>query len=387
MQTFLATTMTDTLLQTMSAFCDASVEPTLWPDALAQLAQATGADAAFIADHGSAHAAGQIVHTWGIEARYRPTYPEVAEGLSEWLRREGAGAQDSALWDGDDVHVDGVPLPRSAFTREWLQAQGLHDVLIGVLDLPSGAMEVVVLARSRRRGHFRADGKSHFAALLPHLHRRRAVATQARSSNRVQSAAATALEGIALGVALIRSDGSVVFANAAANAVINNGDILSLSTGALSLGQPGRRGRFRELLTRLAAMVKDGEQPAVQAISVPRPSRQRPVSVLVWALADAADAGLDEPVAVVFIDDPETPGEIDPARLCDLYGLSRAEARVAALLGQGHRLDEAAQILGVAYETVRKHLKQIFSKTGTDRQAELVRMLVGGPASVSRPPA
>jgi DNA-binding CsgD family transcriptional regulator len=70
-------------------------------------------------------------------------------------------------------------------------------------------------------------------------------------------------------------------------------------------------------------------------------------------------------------------------RLCALYGLSRAEARVAALLAQGHRLDETAQILGVAYETVRKHLKQIFSKTGTDRQAELVRMLVGGPAAVS----
>ena len=134
-------------------------------------------------------------------------------------------------------------------------------------------------------------------------------------------------------------------------------------------------------------MVRDGEQVVPRALAVPRPSRQRPVSLLVWPMPDAGETGPDEPIAIVFIGDPENPGEIDAMRLCDLYGLSRAEARVAALLAQGNRLDETAQILGVAYETVRKHLKQIFSKTGTDRQAELVRMLVGGPAAVTNPPS
>ena len=42
-----------------------------------------------------------------------------------------------------------------------------------------------------------------------------------------------------------------------------------------------------------------------------------------------------------------------------------------------------AETLDIAYETVRKHLKQIFGKTGTFRQAELVRMLVTGPAGLS----
>jgi DNA-binding CsgD family transcriptional regulator len=243
-----------------------------------------------------------------------------------------------------------------------------------------------LLGRSRRRGKFPAEAAARLGDLLPHLHRRLAAGEAAQLAKTVQGAAATALRGVPLGVALIRADGGVLFANAAANAVINNGDILSLSNGALALGQPGRRGRFRELLTRIAAMVKDGEQVSARAIAVPRPSRQRPVSLLIWPLPEATEVGPEEPVAIVFIGDPEHRGEIDPMRLCDLYGLSRAEARVAALLAQGHRLDETAQILGVAYETVRKHLKQIFSKTGTDRQAELVRMLVGGPAAVVNMP-
>ncbi|MGA9287836.1 MAG: helix-turn-helix transcriptional regulator [Anaerobacillus sp.] len=386
MQTFFsATEMTDTLLRTISAFCDASADPALWPDALAQLAEATDADAAFIAEHGSGGEPGRIVHASGIDEKQHLNYPALAQTLSAWLQIDDVAAAKQALWEGEEIDVDGTPLSRSAFTLDWLQAQSLYHVLLAVSLSPTGSIELIVVARSRRHGRFRADAKSRFTALLPHLQHRLAAGDSKRAATGLHGAALIALEGIALGVALIRGDGGVLFANAAANAVINNGDILSLSHGALALGQPGRRGRFRELLTRLAAMVRDGEQSAAQAISVPRPARQRPVGLLVWSLPHAAEAGPDEPVAIVFIGDPEHPGEIDAGRLCDLYGLSRAEARVAALLAQGHRLDETAQILGVAYETVRKHLKQIFSKTGTDRQAELVRMLVGGPAAVSSP--
>lgn len=378
----MATTMTNPLLQTISAFYDATVDPSRWPEALARLAEALDADATFTAVHRPG-ARGRITHAWGIDTKLLSTYPDTARTLSDWLERDDVVASTPRVWDGDEIEAGDAQFAHSAFVTDWLQAsQGFHHVLIGVVVDP-GSTWLVIAARHRRRGRFPADAKGRLGELLPHLQRRLISTDLMRSTKSVQSAAVTALRGVALGVAFIRADGGVLFANAAANAVINNGDILSLSNGALALGQPGRRGRFRELLTRLAAMVRDGEQQAVRAIAVPRPSRQRPVSLLVWPLPDAAEAGPDEPVAIVFIGDPEQPGEIDAMRLCALYGLSRAEARVAALLAQGHRLDETAQILGVAYETVRKHLKQIFSKTGTDRQAELVRMLVGGPAAVS----
>lgn len=378
--------MTNILLQTMSAFCDASVNPALWPDALAALAEATDADTVLTAEHSVGGDAGRVTHAWGVDTKLLVTYPDAAAPLSQWLQDADAAGAAPRVWDGEDIVIDGRPLGRSTFAADWLQAQNLHHVLVGVAGHPDGRVDLVLLGRTRRHGRFSSEAVERLGDLLPHLHRRLAAGEAAELARTVQGAAATALRGVALGVALIRADGGVLFANGAANAVINNGDILSLSSGALSLGQPGRRGRFRELLTRIAAMVKDGEQVSPRAIAVPRPSRQRPVSLLIWPLPEATEVGADEPVAIVFIGDPEHRGEIDPMRLCDLYGLSRAEARVAALLAQGHRLDETAQILGVAYETVRKHLKQIFSKTGTDRQAELVRMLVGGPAAVVNVP-
>mgnify|MGYP000850464130 CR=1 FL=1 len=378
--------MTDTVLETLSAFCDASNDSNLWPHALSRLAQAMEADATFIAEYGPDGSAGRITHGFGIDAKHRTSFPAVAGILADWLRRDDVAAAEPAVWDGEEVEAGGQPLARSAFAQDWLQSLSLQHALIGVLPSPLRSTQIVVVARGRRRGRFPAPTKAVFATLLPHLQRRLEASDGMRSAQSVQTAAVAALQGVALGIAFIRGDGGVLFANAAANEVINNGDILSLSSGALALGQPGRRGRFRELLTRLAAMIREGGQSTAHAISVPRPARQRPVSVLVWPLPNAGEAGPDEPVAIVFIGDPESPGDIDAARLCELYGLSRAEARVAALLAQGHRLDETAQLLGVAYETVRKHLKQIFSKTGTDRQAELVRMLVGGPAAVFNPP-
>ena len=91
----------------------------------------------------------------------------------------------------------------------------------------------------------------------------------------------------------------------------------------------------------------------------------------------------EAPAAILYVGDPDRIMVFDNARIAKLYGLSRAESRVAALLASGYRLEQAADMLGVAYETVRKHLKQIFSKTGTYRQAELVRILVNGPASLA----
>lgn len=48
----------------------------------------------------------------------------------------------------------------------------------------------------------------------------------------------------------------------------------------------------------------------------------------------------------------------------------------------GERLDHAAEQLGIRVGTARNHLKSIFAKTGTSRQAQLVRLLLSGPPFV-----
>jgi len=58
------------------------------------------------------------------------------------------------------------------------------------------------------------------------------------------------------------------------------------------------------------------------------------------------------------------------------FGLTPAEARLALHLVAGEALRAAAVKLSITYETARTHLKNIFNKTGTCRQAELVKVIV-----------
>jgi len=58
------------------------------------------------------------------------------------------------------------------------------------------------------------------------------------------------------------------------------------------------------------------------------------------------------------------------------FDLTPAEARLALHLVAGETLRAAAAKLNISYETVRTSLKNIFRKTGTCRQAELVILIV-----------
>jgi DNA-binding CsgD family transcriptional regulator len=72
------------------------------------------------------------------------------------------------------------------------------------------------------------------------------------------------------------------------------------------------------------------------------------------------------------------PREVDFARaqhIAGLLGLSAAEARVAALIGNARSVKATAQALSTTPGTVRNQLKAIFAKTGVTRQSELVALI------------
>jgi DNA-binding CsgD family transcriptional regulator len=78
--------------------------------------------------------------------------------------------------------------------------------------------------------------------------------------------------------------------------------------------------------------------------------------------------------AIVVLIDPDSRKLPQPAILHRAFDLTDAESRLAALLGSGDSLEDACDRLRIAKETGRNHLKSIFAKTGTHRQAELVIM-------------
>ncbi|MBZ0335716.1 helix-turn-helix transcriptional regulator [Marinobacter sp. AL4B] len=70
------------------------------------------------------------------------------------------------------------------------------------------------------------------------------------------------------------------------------------------------------------------------------------------------------------------PAELSTDRLIETFGLTRCESQIAAQLVAGKCLTEIAQSSGRSRETVKYHLRNLFRKTNTKRQLELVSLLI-----------
>ncbi len=99
--------------------------------------------------------------------------------------------------------------------------------------------------------------------------------------------------------------------------------------------------------------------------------------------APSAVPGHRRIAAALFIGDPESVTCTNEARLLQLYGLTRAESRLAARIAEGRSLEEAAAMLSITRQTARSYIKRILGKTGTKRQVELVRLLLLSPAHLN----
>ena len=70
-----------------------------------------------------------------------------------------------------------------------------------------------------------------------------------------------------------------------------------------------------------------------------------------------------------------------PEVIARTYNLTPTELRVLMAIVEVGGVPEVAEALGVAETTVRFHLRRLFEKTGTHRQADLVKLV----ASFSNP--
>jgi DNA-binding CsgD family transcriptional regulator len=82
---------------------------------------------------------------------------------------------------------------------------------------------------------------------------------------------------------------------------------------------------------------------------------------------------------------PDLDGLPEAVRLRAEFGLTKAEARLALCLAKGWSLATAAEAFDVKLTTIRSQLQQVFSKTGTSRQAEFVAMLLSRGYGSRRP--
>ena len=190
------------------------------------------------------------------------------------------------------------------------------------------------------------------------------------------------LDSLSFGVLLIDAAFRVIALNRAAADIVGAGDGFGIDRGGrCRAGTSGQDATLARLI-RKATETGDGKGTGSGgALALPRPSGLRPYAVLVAPLREGPfELGINRPAAVVFVSDPECRPQPPAEFLAQFYGLTPAEARLAEQLLAGASIKEAAEQLQVAERTARWTLGQVFTKTGTRRQSELIRLVLSGPA-------
>ncbi|MEO7691353.1 MAG: PAS domain-containing protein [Sphingomonas sp.] len=235
----------------------------------------------------------------------------------------------------------------------------------------------------REPGDFRdvsAAEENFLDTLLPHLMRavrlNAAIGPMRARAETLQSA----LDRLNTAILFISGDGIVDWHNAAAERLLRRSPAVRVLAGRLSCAEQSDRQRLRDLIAR----VRSGALPAA-TLAVGR-CGEMPLHLRIEPLkAGSTDPGAHDGDAVVavFLSEPGEAMMLDPADIAALFGLTPAEAHLAAALGTGSSVADHAAERGITIGTARIQLKQVLAKTAAGRQSELVRQLCGSVAGVT----
>jgi len=173
----------------------------------------------------------------------------------------------------------------------------------------------------------------------------------------------TALDCMCFGVALLDGDARVLLLNRVAKQILDDEDGLALVGGRLTL-MYGNNAHLAQSLE---------QQDISRAFRAPK-RKSGDYLMLVAPLPLSSDVPLSK-AHLVVIDDPASDPPDNADLLGELYELTPAQARLAWHIACGYTLVECAEFLSVSVTTVKSHLRELFAKTDTHRQADLARLL------------
>jgi DNA-binding CsgD family transcriptional regulator len=350
----------------------------LWPNFLEHLAETLRCAATNLFIQDLRHAGGMGSATFNTDPAFNRSYAEHYGKVNIFLIRGKSLLRAGNVCFSDELCPD-AEAERSEFYNDWILPQGHGHGLLGVVFNDQSLVGNVGAIRGHSRTQFGREEKRLLGILMPHLQRAVELQRRINQLEALHAGTTEALDHWTTAVFLVDESGRVLLANRSAEEVLNNRDGLFLECGTL-------HGHGSTDTGALHRAIREASCPGLlngisrRTLSMSRPSGRRPLSVFV-ARALRRDLFFNAPgSALVFVSDPEGAHPPCAEILQHAYGLTSAEANVASLLATGKDIREIADGTCVRQNTVRVQLKRIFDKTGTRRQAELVKLILTGPA-------
>ena len=307
-----------------------------------------------------------------LESTYVNNYFAVDERVPRYFDMpDGALARINAL-------VTDLERRNSATYNEFLEPTGGGKSVVVRLDGPEGLHIVWLMAHVGKPDDWCGDQIDRIRSLLTHVRHfvrvRRALA--GADVSRARSLLDVQFNG-RVGVILLDRWGRIVETNDRARDMLRASSGLSDRRGFLAASCASDTNRLRKLL---AKVLPGGSGSAVGGSMPVRRAARPPLALHATPIArHLSDVGPGSIAAVIVVADPLANPGVDAGRLPALLDLTPMQSRVAASLAGGGTVRSTAAAINRTPETVCWHIKQITSRFGLSRQADIVRLVLSTP--------
>jgi DNA-binding CsgD family transcriptional regulator/PAS domain-containing protein len=344
-----------------------------WSDVLALLRKAFAARLAMMFRHHFGTGRGEVVCASPESPAFCADYPRYAS-RSPWFLASEAFTPGRVM-SGDEL-LGNRELVKTDFHRGLLAPHGLFHCLAGVAARRGALVQCVSVHRGPDEAAYGEREKAGLETVLAHL----SLALEHRWRLREAGDLARVLAGIvdrnAHPSLLVDAEGRIVHCNRSATALSIPQSGLCIEGGRLAAATAIDRAALREAIRAVAGAASGGTDDATRAVTLSVPGARHPAVVSVHAAGGVFRAENGEAAELVLITarNPQIEHDLRTCSFVKQFGLSPAQARLSVLIVTGHSLCDAAQKLHVSENTARSHLKQVFQKTNTHGQMELVHL-------------
>jgi DNA-binding NarL/FixJ family response regulator len=352
---------------------DAAIEPALWQQALASICRYVGGHSGVLFWHDAALQSSQALYFFNEDPKYTQLYFE------KYLPMNPMFPAATFVDNGVVMNTYDI-MPRSEFIKtrfykEWVQPQGIEDAL--AVNLEKGIARTSLI-NVRTEVAVSEPMRERMAALVPHLQRAVAIGRLFEQHKATEQALTTTLDHVEAAVFLVGAGGAIAFRNDPAQKLLEEAVLVRERQGALQFVASDMDRALGDLL-RLAA---NGDSSlGVRGVEVPLSTSKETrwlAHVLPLTSGRRQGAGqVNRAVAALFIRKmaPNAPPPLEA--IARQYNLLPSEVRVLDAVAKIQGVKELADFLGVSQATVKTHLHNLFRKTGTRRQSELVKLVAG----------
>ena len=363
---------------------DAALDPGQWPEVLRRISGFVGGPASALVSHDVAAQTNRFHFVWGDNPDFSHTYRETYGRLNPlvpalMMMKVGEVWSVSRMMPMSEFH-------QTRFYQEWVKPQDQGDNIWSLVERSGTVVTTLNTVIDAAHSPASDESKRRLALLVPHVRRAVAIGNTIEMNRIEADTLGDAVDAIGAAVCLVDGDGRLVRENQRARDLIAAGLLLRCEGGVLCAASEEARHELKRAIGRAS---RGDRVLGPRGTAIPLADRaggRYAAHVLPLTSGARRRAGRSTgAAAAVFIHKAEINVEFPIEAVARQFALTPAELRILVAVLEIGSPGEIAPMLGLSEATVRTHLRRLYAKTGTGRQAQLIKLVAGYASPLAAP--